>query len=102
MAKYYLFKPKNQSNEIQILNHCHFNRKSHWNIFNIPLVMQLNKRDLEEQGITLIPVETLKKSLNSKLNVPWFETSAANGVNVLETLKTIVSLTSKSISKEIK
>ena len=71
------------------------------NIFKIPLVMQFNKRDLEEQGIPIIPVETLQKNLNSKLNVPFLEASAANGVNVLETLKTIVSLTTKSISKEI-
>ena len=71
------------------------------NIFKIPLVMQFNKRDLEEQGIPIIPVETLQKNLNSKLNVPCLEASAANGVNVLETLKTIVSLTTKSISKEI-
>ena len=72
------------------------------NIFKIPLVMQFNKRDLVEQGIPLSPVETLQKSLNSKLNVPWYEASAAKGTNVLETLKTIVSLTTKSISKELK
>ncbi|MBN2418198.1 MAG: GTPase domain-containing protein [Deltaproteobacteria bacterium] len=71
------------------------------NIFNIPMVMQFNKRDLEEQGIPLIPVETLQKGLNSKLNVPWFQASAASGNNVLETLKTIVSLTAESITKEI-
>jgi mutual gliding-motility protein MglA len=71
------------------------------NIFKIPMVMQFNKRDLEEQGIPLIPVETLKKSLNSKLNAPCFEASAANGTNILATLKTIVSLTTESISKDI-
>jgi mutual gliding-motility protein MglA len=71
------------------------------NIFKIPLVMQFNKRDLEEQGIPLTSVEALQKSLNSKLKVPYFEASAANGTNVLATLKTIVSLTAKSISKEL-
>ena len=71
------------------------------NIFKIPLVMQFNKRDLEKQGIPLTPVESLQKSLNSKLKVPWFEASAMNGTNVLATLKQIVSLTAKSISKEL-
>ncbi len=71
------------------------------NIFKIPLVMQFNKRDLENQGIPLTPVESLQKSLNSKLKVPWFEASAMEGTNVLATLKQIVSLTAKSISKEL-
>ena len=72
------------------------------NIFKIPLVMQFNKRDLEENGIPLTPVDVLQKSLNSKLKVPIFEASAIKGTNVLSTLKTIVSLTVNSISKEIK
>ena len=71
------------------------------NIFKIPLVIQYNKRDLEEQGVPLTSVETLEKSLNSKLKVPCFEASAMEGTNVLATLKTIVSLTAKSISKEL-
>ena len=71
------------------------------NIFKIPLVMQFNKRDLEEKGIPLTPVEELGKNLNSKLNVPVFEASATNGTNVLSTLKKIVSLTVNSLSKEL-
>ena len=71
------------------------------NIFNIPLVMQFNKRDLEEQKIPLTPVQVLEKSLNSKLQVPSFEASAKNGTNVMSTLKKIVSLTVNSISKEL-
>jgi len=72
------------------------------NIFKIPLVIQYNKRDLEKQGLPLTSVEALEKSLNSKLNAPCFEASAMDGTNVLATLKTIVSLTAKSISKDIK
>jgi mutual gliding-motility protein MglA len=71
------------------------------NIFKIPLVIQYNKRDLEQQGIQLTSIDTLEKSLNSKLKVPFFEASATNGTNVLETLKSIVSLTAKSISEEV-
>ena len=71
------------------------------NIFDIPIVMQFNKRDLAEQGIPLTSVDTLQKNLNGKLDVPWFEASATNGTNILETLKSIVSLTTNTISKEI-
>ncbi len=71
------------------------------NIFKIPLVMQFNKRDLEKIGIPLTPVDVLQKSLNSKLNVPFFEASAASGENVIATLKSIITLTVNSISKEL-
>ncbi len=71
------------------------------NIFKIPLVMQFNKRDLEKIGIPLTPVDVLQKSLNSKLNAPFFEASAANGENVISTLKSIITLTVNSISKEL-
>jgi signal recognition particle receptor subunit beta len=71
------------------------------NIFKIPLVMQFNKRDLEKIGIPLTPVDMLQKSLNSKLNVPAFETSATSGKNIIATLKSIITLTVNSISKEL-
>jgi mutual gliding-motility protein MglA len=71
------------------------------NIFKIPLVMQFNKRDLDKIGIPLTPVDVLKSSLNSKLNVPCFEASAASGDNVISTLKSIITLTVNSISKEL-
>jgi mutual gliding-motility protein MglA len=71
------------------------------NIFKIPLVMQFNKRDLEKIGIPLTPVDVLKSTLNSKLNVPCFEASAASGDNVISTLKSIITLTVNSISKEL-
>lgn len=71
------------------------------NIFTIPLVMQFNKRDLEEKGIPLTPVQILQKTLNSKLKVPCFEASALMGANVLTTLKRIVALTVNSISKDL-
>jgi mutual gliding-motility protein MglA len=70
-------------------------------IFKIPLVMQYNKRDLEADGIPLTPVSILEQSLNNKLKAPSFEASARNGVNVMETLKKIISLTVASLSNEI-
>ena len=67
----------------------------------IPLVVQYNKRDLGEQGIPLLSVETLQQDLNADLNVPFFEASALEGTNVVETLKKIISLTMASLSKDL-
>jgi mutual gliding-motility protein MglA len=70
-------------------------------IFKIPLVIQYNKRDLENEGIPLIPVAELEQALNSKLKAPAFEASAISGRNVMETLKKIISLTVASLANEI-
>lgn len=71
-------------------------------IFKIPLLLQYNKRDLAEQDIPLLSVETLEKSLNSKLKVPSFEASAVVGTNVVQTLKKIMSMTIISIANQLK
>ena len=71
-------------------------------IFKIPCVMQYNKVDLLEQGIPLLPVETLEKDLNNQLKRPFFKASALNGTNVVMTLKKIISMTVASIKKDLK
>jgi signal recognition particle receptor subunit beta len=68
----------------------------------IPCVMQYNKMDLREQGIPLLPVSVLEKDLNSRLKVPAFPASALKGVNVVATLKRIISMTVASIKKDLK
>jgi signal recognition particle receptor subunit beta len=70
-------------------------------IFKIPFVMQYNKMDLKEQGIPLLPVETLERDLNSQLKTPSFPASAVLGSNVVATLKRIISLTVASIKKDL-
>jgi hypothetical protein len=67
----------------------------------MPLVFQYNKRDLGEQGIPLLTVDTLQQDLNAELNAPYFEASAIEGTNVVETLKKIISLTMASLSKDL-
>ena len=71
-------------------------------IFNIPLVLQYNKRDLAEQGIPLLSFEMLEKQLNSKLKAPSLEASAVTGKNVAETLIKIISMAISSLQKELK
>jgi small GTP-binding protein len=71
-------------------------------IFRVPIVLQYNKRDLAEQGIPLLSLETLEKDLNSKLKAPYFEASALLGSNVVATLKRIVWMTMSSLLRELK
>ncbi len=71
-------------------------------IFKIPCVFQYNKMDLLEQGIPLLPVETLEKDLNSRLRRPSFAASAVSGSNVVATLKRIISMTVASIKRDLK
>ena len=70
-------------------------------IFNIPLVMQYNKRDLEQQGIPILPLETLEQDLNSKLKVPHHLASALTGKGVGSTLKVALLLTLRHLQKEL-
>lgn len=72
------------------------------NIFKIPLVLQYNKRDLAGQGIPLLSIEKLEKSLNSQLKVSSFEASALVGTNVATTLKKIIALTMASVESHLK
>lgn len=71
------------------------------NIFNIPLVMQYNKRDLADEGIPILSEETLQKDLNSRLNAPYFPGSAIRGDNVAATMKKIIALTVSSLRKKL-
>jgi signal recognition particle receptor subunit beta len=66
-----------------------------------PLVLQYNKRDLIESNIPLLPVEELESDLNGRLNVPFFEASAAFGSGVYETLREISKRTVKSIIQKV-
>ena len=70
-------------------------------IFKIPLVIQYNKRDLAQQGIPLVPVEKLEKTLNRQLKVPSFSASALAGKNVVETMKKAISLTVSSLQEKL-
>jgi signal recognition particle receptor subunit beta len=71
-------------------------------IFQIPLVLQFNKRDLEDGGIPITPVEMMDKDLNSKLKVPHHLASAIKGTGVGATLKEILLLTLRNLQKELR
>jgi signal recognition particle receptor subunit beta len=71
-------------------------------IFEIPVFMQYNKRDLAEKGIPVLPVDTMEEDLNSKLKAPSFEASAIRGQGVGQTLKKALVLTLRHLQKELK
>jgi signal recognition particle receptor subunit beta len=67
-------------------------------IFKIPLILQYNKRDLGEAGISLMPIKMMEMDLNEHLKVPSFPSSASLGQGVLEVLKECLKITFRSLS----
>ncbi|MCK5339431.1 MAG: GTPase domain-containing protein [Desulfobulbaceae bacterium] len=87
---------------IESLDNLHENLASYnLDLFSIPLVIQYNKMDLAESAIPLIPVETLQKDLNSRLQVPAFQASALKGGNVVATLKKVIVMTISSVQQQL-
>lgn len=70
------------------------------NIFDMPLVLQYNKRDLAKEGVPLMSVESMEKAYNHQLKVPSFAASAVTGAGVNDTLKACMVLTLRSLKKE--
>jgi hypothetical protein len=70
-------------------------------ISQIPLVIQFNKRDLEGNGIPVMPINAMEKDLNAKLKVPCHLASAIDGKGVGVTLKEILLLTLRHLQREL-
>lgn len=84
------------------LKDLHQNLKEYGlSIFKIPLVIQYNKRDLEEEGIPLMPLSRMDRDLNRQLKVPAFPASAVKGNGVGETLKASIKITLQSLRKQM-
>jgi len=80
------------------LKSLHENLKFHSkSIFDIPLILQYNKRDLATNGSDILTIDTLEQDLNRQLKVPTFEASAISGENVVPTLKKIMEVTLGSL-----
>ncbi len=70
------------------------------NIFKIPLVIQYNKRDLQDEGLPVMSVEKMEKDLNRQLKVPSFAASAVSGDGVGKTLQECMKLTLQALHKQ--
>jgi signal recognition particle receptor subunit beta len=72
-----------------------------YDISNIPMVLQYNKRDLNGGGANIMPVEEMARDLNPFSRWPAFEASALKGGGVKETFKTICVLTIIQVSRQL-
>lgn len=81
-----------------MLDHLAGHKKS---IQDIALVLQYNKRDLENQGIPLISIEQMDADLNPQKNNPAFPASALKGINVIVTLKKIIAMTIMNLNRSL-
>jgi mutual gliding-motility protein MglA len=72
------------------------------NVFKIPLVLQYNKRDLEKEGIPIMPIDKMEKDLNRQLKVPSFPASAVTGDGVGKTLQACLKLTLQYLQRQFK
>ncbi|MEJ2154681.1 MAG: GTPase domain-containing protein [Desulfobacteraceae bacterium] len=71
-------------------------------IYNsFPIVLQYNKRDLAENGVPLLDIDTMNDDLNSELKAPVFEASAVKGDNVITTAKKAISNTIVSLQDQL-
>ena len=68
---------------------------------NFPIVLQYNKRDLADNGVPLMEIETMDGELNSKLKAPSFAASAVSGENVIPTVKKAISTTIVSLQDQL-
>lgn len=95
------FKIRRKANLLSLKNLQENLAEQSINIFEIPLVLQFNKRDLADLGMPVMPLEQMEKELNAKLKCSFFEASALKGNGVGETLKKCLTLTLKKLQKEI-
>jgi signal recognition particle receptor subunit beta len=63
------------------------------NLSSLPLVLQYNKRDLEQSKVPILPVKDLEIDLNSEAKYPSFPASALRGNGVKETFKKVCMMT---------
>ena len=70
-------------------------REQGYDIDNMPMVLQYNKRDLPNA----VPLEELQEALNPTGKVPWFEASAQTGNGVFETLKQLAKMVIADLKK---
>jgi len=70
-------------------------------IFNVPIVMQYNKRDLAHDSTPLLSIGDLENDLNLHIKAPTFAASGITGMNIIPTLRRITIDTIAFIEKEL-
>ena len=75
-------------------------KRSGVNIFDFPLIMQYNKRDLASEGLPLMSIEEMDSYYNRQLKAPAFAASAISGKGVNDALKACLVMTLRSLRQE--
>ncbi len=96
------FKVRREKNMLSLKDLQQNLRDYGMNIYTIPLVLQYNKRDLQDQGIPLMSLKMMEKDLNRQLKAPSFPGSAVTGAGVGDALKACLKLTLESLQKQFK
>lgn len=88
---------RRQANMVSLKN-LEYNLKGGYNVDleDLPLVYEYNKRDLKD----ILTLEELNQDLNPR-NLPYFQTIATEGIDVLEAFELISSLTIKDLEKKM-
>ena len=83
------------------LKDLHQNLKEYdLSIFKVPLVMQFNKRDLDNENIAIMDLKKMEHDLNRQLKVPFFPGSALKGDGVGKTLHACLKLVMQLVQNE--
>ncbi len=67
-------------------------------LYEIPIILQYNKRDLVKSPIPTLSTQELNQDLNNDLKTVAFEASATKGIGVFETLKEISKRTIRYVT----
>lgn len=91
-----------KSNNVESLENLQDNLQEQGKrLWDVPLVLQYNKRDLDGSKVALIPVEDMEQDLNPSGKYPSFPASALKGNGVRETFKKICMMTVKDVSARL-
>ena len=92
-------KDRRRDNIVSLKNLYENLREYNKNIFKTPIVFQFNKFDLLREGISVSSDKILMKDLNKQLRKPCYKASALKGVNVVPTLKRVISMTCLNLTE---
>jgi mutual gliding-motility protein MglA len=93
---------RREKNKLSLIDLHENLKKMGLDIRKIPLVLQYNKRDLEQKGLPVLTLERMNLELNRQLHVPSFPASAMNGEGVGKTLTEALKLTLQYLQNEFK
>jgi hypothetical protein len=93
---------RREKNKLSLIDLHENLKKMGLDIRKIPLVLQYNKRDLENKGLPVMPIEKMELELNRQLHVPSFPASAVTGEGVGKTLTETLKLTLQYLQNEFK